>query len=53
MLQVIDRFDEAGISSVCDVVDIDSHQRNDLLKMDAQQMCVSALHDCWLNLTLL
>jgi hypothetical protein len=46
MLQVIDRFDTAGIDSVRDVVNMDVHQRNDLLKMDTQKMYVSALHDC-------
>jgi hypothetical protein len=32
---------------------MDLHQRNDLLKMDAQKMYVSMLHDCRSHLTLL
>jgi hypothetical protein len=45
MLQVINRFHAARIGSVRDVVNMDVHQRNDLLEMDAQKMCVSVLHD--------
>jgi hypothetical protein len=36
---------------VRDVANMDVHQRNDLLKMDDQKMCVNMLHDCWSNLT--
>jgi hypothetical protein len=45
MLQVLERFDTECIWVVRDVVDMDVHRRNNLLKMDAQKMYVS-VHDC-------
>jgi hypothetical protein len=45
MLQAIYRFNTAGIKSVRDVANMDVHRRNNLLRMDAQKMCVSVLHD--------
>jgi hypothetical protein len=53
MLQVIDRFCAADFWTVRNIVNMDTHLRNDLLEMDAQKMCVSVLHDCWSSLTLL
>jgi hypothetical protein len=53
MLQFIDRFHAAHIRSVREVVEMDVHQRNDLLGMGVLAMYVIMLHDCWTNLTLL
>jgi hypothetical protein len=47
MLQVIYRFYAAGIRSVREVVNMDVHQRNDLLRMDAEKMYVSVRYDWW------
>jgi hypothetical protein len=47
MLQVRYRFHAASIYSVRDVVNMDVHQRNDLLRMDAEKMYVSVRYDWW------
>ena len=48
-LQVVKRCNDAGIASVYDIMEMEDAQRNELLQMDAKQMCVSFENFCLMS----